>query len=620
MHPLFVFIVLSVCVPVANATDWLEIVIQSPAQWQPLRQLLSDLEPPRNGVVTAYASPTEQVALRQAGFAFEVKIADLENYYAQRAQRGRRADAVGSMGGFRTFAEIEAELDRLQQSYPQLVGQKFPIGYSLEGRPLWALLLSDNPQQYEPDEPLFWLDGLHHAREPMSGETVLRLAAWLTRQYAQNPDIAYLLHTRQILLLPCLNPDGYVYNQEHAPNGGGLWRKNRRPNADGSVGVDLNRNYGWFWGEQWSGDFEQGSSSTPSDIDYRGTAAFSEPETQAVRDAIALIAPQIAITLHSYGQEWMYPWGYTDTPAADADRLEKFALAMADPRFRVGSAWQLYGTTNGATDDYFYGQHQVLAFTVEIGTPLDGFWPEPERIPALFEQMRPGLLQAAQRSGAWAHINRLDWQKDLGQDTWQLHITLENQGIETLQGEWLLPSCLPLRSHCPLHRHRLQIAPQQTQTLPALSLNIAPFTAQKPVLQALLNQAGESRWLDIPLPLSDAQAELPAAPTAPLLQLAGALQPGANLSLSVHSRPQAEVFVYVSQQQTAPYILDGIIGEIALAAPVLLWQASSDATGRAQWSLALPTDNRWQGLSFFVQALIVDAQAAQVTQLEKLQF
>ena len=58
-----------------------------------------------------------------------------------------------------------------------------------------------------------------------------------------------------------------------------MWRKNRKPNQGSKcVGVDLNRNFDKAFGTA--------SSKNPCDEDYRGTEAFSEPETAAFRDFI----------------------------------------------------------------------------------------------------------------------------------------------------------------------------------------------------------------------------------------------------------------------------------------------------------------------------------------------
>jgi carboxypeptidase A4 len=71
-----------------------------------------------------------------------------------------------------------------------------------------------------------------------------------------------------------LNPDGYEYT--HTNNR--LWRKNRRnPELGECSGTDLNRNFDIYWAGQ-------GTSPNPCSEIYTGTSAFSEPETQAVKD------------------------------------------------------------------------------------------------------------------------------------------------------------------------------------------------------------------------------------------------------------------------------------------------------------------------------------------------
>lgn len=68
----------------------------------------------------------------------------------------------------------------------------------------------------------------------------------MLENYSQDPEIKCLVDSREFYFIPVVNPDGYFYNQLVVPGGGGLWRLNLRNNADGSVGVDLNRNYGFI--------------------------------------------------------------------------------------------------------------------------------------------------------------------------------------------------------------------------------------------------------------------------------------------------------------------------------------------------------------------------------------
>ena len=58
-------------------------------------------------------------------------------------------------------------------------------------------------------------------------------------------EVSYLVDNRELYFVPVINPDGYAYNEQISPNGGGMWRKSRRNNGGGIYGVDLNRNYGY---------------------------------------------------------------------------------------------------------------------------------------------------------------------------------------------------------------------------------------------------------------------------------------------------------------------------------------------------------------------------------------
>ncbi|NJL75266.1 MAG: zinc carboxypeptidase, partial [Saprospiraceae bacterium] len=110
-----------------------------------------------------------------------------------------------------------------------------------------------------------------------------------------------LINNRQLYFVPVVNPDGYVYNQSTNPNGGGMWRKNRRNNTGSCEGVDLNRNYDWMWSST------TGSSGDTCNDTYRGTAPFSEPESQAIRDFTTSINPPIAFTTHTFDGSYLFP-------------------------------------------------------------------------------------------------------------------------------------------------------------------------------------------------------------------------------------------------------------------------------------------------------------------------
>jgi len=567
--------------------DLIVLEIESPAAFERLSHILADVEPPKAGQVRAYVDAKEQARLQAAGWTFRVEIKNLSDFYRQRAANSRRSRLGASMGGFRTFAEIEQALDWLAATFPNWVSQKFSLGLSVEGRPLWAVRISDNPNQYEAQEPTVWFDALHHAREPMSAEALLRFAYDLAKQYEQNGDIRRLIQSRNIILLPCANPDGYVFNQTQHPQGGGLWRKNRRLNADGSYGVDLNRNYSWQWGQALS------ASNLET---YPGTAAFSEPETAAIRDFLLQQPPSASVSVHAYGNEWMFPWGAAYEPTADDALLRHYAqLLVAENAYVAAQATDLYGLTFGASDDYHYAEHGSLAYTVEIGNNTDGFWPDPDRIPVLFAAVQASFQQIAQWAGAWAVWQDPVWQQ-VSADHWQLQLQLENQGLMPLLAQISLNSADPA----------IEISGGQSQ------INLAPQTQQKLLVFDLYVKADLYTGLAYPLVLQldyegvSSQRLIPLGFGADLPKLAvlGKATAGSTLQVLAQGLPLSPVTVFWSFQGGTARTVAGIAGFVYLDGEITpLLQGNTDKNGLAQWALDLPKDIDLQAKTVYLQAL-----------------
>lgn len=165
----------------------------------------------------------------------------------------------------------------------------YTIGTSIENRPILALKLSLTPGSDDPGRPEVVYVGCHHAREWISVEVPLRLAEYVVCAAATAvPRVVALLQVVELWFIPVLNPDGYAFS--YTSPGGRYWRKNRRVNWDRSVGVDINRNYGYLWGGA-------GASDSPSSELYRGAAPYSEPEVQALRDFLGYRDPDQFLTL-----------------------------------------------------------------------------------------------------------------------------------------------------------------------------------------------------------------------------------------------------------------------------------------------------------------------------------
>ncbi|MBA3705882.1 MAG: immune inhibitor A, partial [Bacteroidetes bacterium] len=194
--------------------------------------------------------------------------------------------------------------------------------------------------------------------------------------------VKYLVDNAEMFFVPIVNPDGYVYNETTAPNGGGMWRKNRRNNGDGTFGVDLNRNYSYNWGAN-----NTGSSPNTGNDTYRGPSAASEPETKNMETFCNQHTFKIATNYHTYGNLLIYPWG-GGTPAYTIDSAQYTtygAHLTSYNHWSYGTAAQtvLY-TTNGTSDDWMYGEQishpKIMAMTPEAGKSDEGFWPPNYRI------------------------------------------------------------------------------------------------------------------------------------------------------------------------------------------------------------------------------------------------
>jgi len=293
-------------------------------------------------------------------YAAEVEIENMEEHY----QEG--LSTTSDMGGYHTFQETYQELFWADLIYSDLADLD-TIGYSLEGNPIWAIKISDNVHVDE-DEPEIMINGLIHAREPIGIEIIVYLMDYLLGNYNSDPEVAQLVDNTEIYLVPIINPDGYLYNEMTNPFGGGMWRKNRRDNGDGSFGIDLNRN----WGYNWAWD-DITSSPRPETQTYRGTAPFSEPETQVMRDWINTRDFAVAINYHSYGRISIAAWGFNGG-IPNPDIL--IHSAMQDSIFDMNGYFPALGGHNGSALDWQYGEQftkkKAIVILPEVGP---SFWP-----------------------------------------------------------------------------------------------------------------------------------------------------------------------------------------------------------------------------------------------------
>ncbi|MED5266844.1 MAG: M14 family zinc carboxypeptidase [Candidatus Neomarinimicrobiota bacterium] len=386
-------------------------------------------------------STSEIGILMNNGIEFEIIQDDITNYYLSRSRPSINRDfSLGSMLGNYTLQEAINQMDTLSILYPNFVSEKDSIGTSFEGRTIWAFKLSDNPAIDE-NEPEVLYTGLTHAREPLSMMNLFYFANWLCENYNNDLIANYLLDNREMWFIPIVNPDGYFYNETIAPDGGGMHRKNRRSNPQNSncntgtqQGVDLNRNYGYNWGANNSG-----SSGNPCSAVYRGTSAFSEPETEAVSNFILSREFNNALHYHSYSNLLIHSWGdgsYPDEPYLTT--LREIGNEMTHYNgYLVGTGIETVGyTVNGDAVDWSYGNAGLLSYTPEIGSFVDNFWPSEDRvIPLCQDQIYSNSIFAMVAGSDYIIYDKLynNMYPSIN-DTISISLVIQNRGILSSNG------------------------------------------------------------------------------------------------------------------------------------------------------------------------------------------
>ncbi len=346
------------------------IFFDSPTQIDQLKSMHLDRIWQGIDYIEIITDKVELAELEGLGFKTEIVHEDLTAFYKSRFDK---------VTGYLSLTQIELEMIYLQIWYPEIVGNRVSIGQTIEGRDIWALKVSDNPEIDE-DEPEILFTSAVHPREGVTPLILLNFIEHLGENYGINPEITDLVDNREIWIVLAANPDGYAFNDEDSPEGGGLWRKNRRDNGDGTFGVDLNRNFSYMWGYD-----DVGSSPYTFDSDYRGTAPFSEPETQAIRDFTIAHNFLIVVNFHSCWDMVFYAWTHApDLYTPDNNYFAALGCAIYELNgYEYAPGWFLW-PYNGSSDDWNYGEQTLkdkcFGLTIETGNSTDGYWPSTARI------------------------------------------------------------------------------------------------------------------------------------------------------------------------------------------------------------------------------------------------
>jgi carboxypeptidase T len=301
------------------------------------------------------------------------------------------ADFPPGFTGYHTYAEMTSELQSVAATYgkgqPHTLTRLFSIGNSFEGRPIWALKISNHPFR-DQAEPEVLVECNMHAREHLTAEQCLYLVHLLTDNYGLSTPLGQrvtnIVNTREIWIIPMLNPDGAMFDISTGTFTG--WRKNRQTLAGtDKIGIDLNRN----WSYQW--DCCGGSSGKPSSARYRGEYPFQAVEDQDLRDFVLSRriggVQQITelLNVHSYGEHVLYPYGYTKATTDAAMTLDDHNafVAMANKMASLNGYHAMQGSKmyiyDGDFIDWAFGDQHIFGFTWELypkwGCGCGGFHP-----------------------------------------------------------------------------------------------------------------------------------------------------------------------------------------------------------------------------------------------------
>ncbi|MGE0870363.1 MAG: M14 metallopeptidase family protein [Kofleriaceae bacterium] len=326
-------------------------------------------------------------ALAARGISHEIVVQDIAAAASKErdrlAHRSRLASSDEWFSDYRDLEEVTAYLDRLVDRHPSLSAKR-DLGASVEGRSIAALEIGRGGNQ------TIVLNGGQHAREWVSVMVPMCIADRILESHDRDPRLRRILDTVSFVIVPVVNPDGYV----HTWTVDRYWRKNRR----GGYGVDLNRNYDVGWGGA-------GSSPDRSSPNYRGEHPSSEPETQAMRSLFERANVAAHIDFHSYSQVIVYPWSYQRAEPDDRTAFEAIAARMSEAlearqgqpyAIRPGS--QLKTGAGGTLGDWAYGATGALSFLIELrpANGPGGFVLPPEQIVPTCEESLAAVLELAE--------------------------------------------------------------------------------------------------------------------------------------------------------------------------------------------------------------------------------
>ena len=260
---------------------------------------------------------------------------------------------------YKSYQETVEFLQAMVAGYPHLIKLQ-SIGKTYEQRDIMMVTVSLDVENADL-KPALLYTGTIHAREWIGNELAIKFIEYIVENYRFNPQLITILNRNTLYMVPCLNPDGFEYSMHHFS----FWRKNRRPNNDGTFGVDLNRNFSFGF---------PNTKDTSSNI-YSGTEPFSEPETQAIKQFVDSHENiTIALDYHSQGNVFFPAHKFNHEAESEGTDLNILCANMANRISKVtGREYGIHRgkpptkLVGGSGREYYYSRG-IIATVVEVGT------------------------------------------------------------------------------------------------------------------------------------------------------------------------------------------------------------------------------------------------------------
>ncbi|CDW57097.1 zinc carboxypeptidase superfamily [Trichuris trichiura] len=329
----------------------------------------------------------------------------------------RRHDFRASSGPFINFyqyhnysestLQISSYLYSVQRRYPD-IARVHIIGYSHENRPILTIQIGYPLTNNENNA--IWIDAGMHAREWASQTSAVYIIFKLVTEFSNRSRMRKYIYNLTWYITPVANPDGYEYTRSSTKPDVRLWRKNRSPTeCYGKTnfcckGVDLNRNFDFYWGGA-------GSSNFPCEDTYGGKEPFSEPESRAIRDFVWAKRSTIKafITIHTYSQLWIHPYSHKrhtypdDLPdlRSTAIRATEALKSLYGTVFKVGSGADLLYPSAGGSDDWSKNAAKIkYVYLLELRPDEDrryGFIVDPDQLLPIARETWEGIRVVADK-------------------------------------------------------------------------------------------------------------------------------------------------------------------------------------------------------------------------------